>query len=185
MLGARLLDVKHLLARLGIMAKDGTRDGTNSDTAVAGAGIDAGLLTTFVGYHIRLTQLAVFRRVEAELDHVGLTPPRYALLTLIKANPGLVQSRLAEAVVLDRSTLVPALDCLAGEGLIERRPSPTDKRSNSIWITAKGSRVLATLEPKIVALEERLASGLSEADRRKLVGMLRRIRANAQEIGGG
>ena len=161
------------------------KDDSDTGTAVAGTGIDAGLLTTFVGYHIRLTQLAVFRRVESELDHAGLTPPRYALLTLIKANPGLVQSRLAEAVVLDRSTLVPALDRLEGDGLIERRPSPTDKRSNEIWITAKGSRLLAALEPKIVALEERLAAGLSDADRRKLVGMLRRIRANAQEIGEG
>ena len=78
-----------------------------------------GALPQLLGYRLRLAQQAVFRDFAASVQ--GLSPGRVGLLIFIDANPGVTQSRLAEAVERDRSTMVGVLDQLQARGLIERR----------------------------------------------------------------
>jgi len=82
-------------------------------------GLAAGGLPGLLGYRLRLAQQAVFRDF-ADSVH-GLSPGRVGLLVYIDANPGVTQSRLAEAVNRDRSTMVGVLDQLQARGLVERR----------------------------------------------------------------
>ena len=68
--------------------------------------ISTGILPTLLGYHLRRAQSAVFRHfaevVGAEED---ITPGLFGMAQVIAANPGLCQSRLAEAMGVDRSTI--------------------------------------------------------------------------------
>jgi DNA-binding MarR family transcriptional regulator len=75
------------------------------------------------------------------------------VLVIIEANPDLKQSELARATHLDRSTVVTIIDNLERRGLVERRASPNDRRSNAIRLTEAGSTLLRQLKRKVVQHE--------------------------------
>jgi DNA-binding MarR family transcriptional regulator len=139
--------------------------------------LDHGLLPTLLGYQLRLAQLAVFRDFEASVGALGISPGRVGVLVLVDANPGLAQSRLAEAVDLDRSTLVPLLDRFEAEGLLERRAGP-DRRTNGLWLTATGRRYLTRVKKQVLEHEARILAPLDASEQRVLADLLARI-ANA------
>lgn len=137
-----------------------------------------GVLPSLVGYHLRLTQIAVFRDFAGALDDFDTSPGRFGLLVLIRANPGMSQSRLAEAIELDRSSLVPALNKLEREGLVERRSSAADRRANGIWLTASGAALVARMQQRVRAHEARLLRGFSPTEKASLIALLGRVRDN-------
>jgi DNA-binding MarR family transcriptional regulator len=114
----------------------------------------------------------VFRDFAASVH--GLSPGRVGLLIYIDANPGVTQSRLAEAVERDRSTMVGVLDQLQGRGLIERRRGD-DRRTNGLWLTRAGRGLLARALRAIDRHERRIAARLSAAQKRQLLALLDRI----------
>lgn len=138
------------------------------------ARLDPGMLPDLLGYQLRLAQIAVFRDFAAAAGDLGVSPGRFGMLVLIEANPGVTQSRLAEAVGLDRSTLVAVLDGLEDRALVERRQGE-DRRTNGLWITREGRAVLAQMKRRVTAHEARIAAGFSEAERRGLREALRRL----------
>ncbi len=131
-----------------------------------------GPLPGLLGYRLRLAQQVVFRDFAATVG--GLSPGRVGLLVLIDANPGVTQSRLAEAVLRDRSTLVGTLNELQKKGWIERRRG-IDRRTNGLWLTAAGRRRLAGVLRAIARHERRIAARLTPSERRTLLALLGRI----------
>jgi DNA-binding MarR family transcriptional regulator len=125
-----------------------------------------------IGYRLRVAQLAAYRQFEGRLARYGTAPRYLGLLGFIAHQPGQPQSRLAEAITLKRSSLVAIIDRLEADGLVERRPSPSDRRSKSVWLTRKGARVVRELTAKAEAQEDQLARGMTAADRATLVRLL-------------
>jgi len=134
--------------------------------------LSPGALPGLLGYRLRLAQQAVFRDFAASVQ--GLSPGRVGLLMLVEANPGITQSRLAEAARRDRSTMVGVLDQLEARGLIERRRG-ADRRSNGLWLTRRGRAFLARALRSIAAHERRIAARLSAAEHRQLLALLGKI----------
>jgi len=134
--------------------------------------LEQGALPELIGYRLRLAQQAVFRDFAASVH--GLSPGRVGLLILIDANPGVTQSRLAEAAGRDRSTMVGVLDQLEARGWLERRRG-ADRRTNGLWLTRAGKLLLARALRAIAAHERRIAARLSPAERRELLALLARI----------
>ena len=81
---------------------------------------------------------------------------------MILEYPGQTQSRIAEAVALRRSSLVKILDQLEQDGLLTRRASANDRRSNGVWLTDQGKETVKTLLREAEAEERRILSGMSE-----------------------
>lgn len=138
------------------------------------------LLPGLIGYQLRLAQLAVFGDFAAELKDFDISPGRFGVLVLISANPGMTQSLLAAATQLDRSTMVAVIDQLEARGLVERRASPTDRRSNALVLTAEGEKLLKQLKRRIKLHEDRIAAAMTPAEIAKLVDLLTRIRTRLQ-----
>jgi DNA-binding MarR family transcriptional regulator len=136
--------------------------------------LDHGILPTLLGYQLRLAQIAVFNDFAASAREFDVSPGRFGMLILIDVNPGVTQTRLAEAVRLDRSTLVAVLDQLEERGLLERRRGK-DRRTNGLWLTRRGKSLVARMKERIRAHEDRLAAQLSETERDTLLALLRRI----------
>jgi DNA-binding MarR family transcriptional regulator len=132
------------------------------------------MLPGLLGYRLRVAQLAVFRDFERSVGTLGVSPGRVGVLILIEGNPGLAQSRLAEAVGLDRSTLVPLLDQFETDALVERRPGP-DRRTNGLWLTPAGKRFLAKVKERVAAHEQRLLAPLSASERATLFALLAKV----------
>ena len=140
--------------------------------------LNPGPLGDTIGYRLRVAQIAVNRRFETKFAEYGSAPRYLGLLAIIGTQPGQPQSRLAEAVSLKRSSLVAVIDRLAVEGLVERRPSPSDRRVNSVWLTERGDRTLRELVAHAEQEETKLAAGLTPDERAELVRLLGRVVEN-------
>jgi len=147
-----------------------------SAAAAAGTELDHGMLPGLLGYELRQAQLTVFRDFERNVGVLGISPGRFGVLVLIEANAGITQSRLAEAVGLDRSTMVPVLDEFERRELVERRRGE-DRRTNGLWLTPAGRRFLARVKRRIAAHEQRMFGGLSALEREQLLVLLSRLRS--------
>ena len=134
--------------------------------------VKPGLLPGLIGYRLRRAQQAVFRDFAKAIPE--LSPGRVGILLLVEANPGITQGRLAQAVSLDRSTMVGVVDVLEGKGLIERRRGK-DRRTNGLWLTAAGRALLSRLKRRIHVHERRVASRLTAAERGQLLGLLNKL----------
>jgi DNA-binding MarR family transcriptional regulator len=149
-----------------------------------GQELSHGLLPQILGYHLRRTQVAIFRHfsrtVAAKED---ITPGLLGMLQVIAANPGLAQSRLAEAMEVDRSTIVKVVDQLEERDLIQREPSPNDKRSYCLRMTDGGRRALRRMEALVLRHEDEFTKVLSAEERRLLISLLMRLcgKAKAEE----
>ena len=137
--------------------------------------LNYGDLPSLVGYQIRLAQVAVFRDFEQMLKPLELTPTLFGSLVLVRENPGMKQTDLAGAVQLDRSTVVSVVDRLEARGLVERRRASDDRRSNALFITAAGKRLLKQAAPLVSDHEARMVAGLNRNELAVLSGALSKI----------
>ena len=137
--------------------------------------IDYGILTELVGYRLRRAQAAVFGHFLSSVGEHGVTPGRFGVLILIEANPGLSQSALAEALGIERSTMVTVIDRLESRGWVERISSKTDRRSYALALTAAGTDLLARATPLVRRHERQFNAGLSEEEKAALIELLERI----------
>ncbi len=93
------------------------------------------------------------------------------------------QLALAQAARLDKSTMVVALDALEGEGLVERRPDPKDRRARIVVPTDAGRELLARAEGVVLGAEDEALADLSVEERRALRGLLTRLVTGRRSAG--
>jgi DNA-binding MarR family transcriptional regulator len=77
-------------------------------------------------------------------------------------------SAIAEALLVPSGTMTNRLDRLEGQGLIERLPHPTDRRSMEVQLTDRGRELVDEAVTAHVANEQRMLAPLSERERATL-----------------
>jgi DNA-binding MarR family transcriptional regulator len=131
-------------------------------------------VTEFAGQLLfRLWRVSHTRTAEA-LESLGLTTALFALLNALGTHKGAIQQQLGAAMGIDPSTMVSLIDQLEAAGLARRRPSPTDRRAREVVITPKGRRVLKQARRLAMEVEDEVLRGLSGAERRQVLALLRR-----------
>jgi DNA-binding MarR family transcriptional regulator len=122
----------------------------------------------------RMQQIAVALFVE-ECRAFDLTPVQYAALVAIHTHPGIDATRLSAVIAFDRSTLGNVIERLQAKKLIERKPSPQDKRVKLLYLTRAGATVLGGIVPSVNRAQARMLQPLKAADRRALMALLSRL----------
>lgn len=135
-----------------------------------------GVLSNHVGFHLRLAQLAVFENIGRAMKEIDVTPAIFSVLEVLKQNDGITQSKLAAAVHLERSSVVPLLDKLARRGLVERRASTTDRRHNHLHLTDAGRELLAEALRRAAQHEKEVCKPFTIAEKKLLLELLGRFR---------
>ncbi|MDJ1157050.1 MarR family transcriptional regulator [Chelatococcus sp. SYSU_G07232] len=143
----------------------------------AGEAVRLGPLADYIGYHLRLAQEASFRAFAQRVGDEDLKPQRFAMLTLIRENPGLTQAALGRASGRDKSTVTPALDDLERRGLITRERTARDRRSYAVRLTPEGEAVLAELTRHAAAHDRALDEIVGRENKAEFLNLLRRIAA--------
>ncbi|HET7509459.1 MAG TPA: MarR family transcriptional regulator [Solirubrobacterales bacterium] len=115
---------------------------------------------------------------------VGLQPPLFRVLNLVDAAEGQSQQAIGQAVDVPASRMVALVDELEHEGLVERRPHPSDRRIRALYLTDKGRDLLARGRKVAKQHETDLTRGMSAADRKLLTQLLRQI-VDKQALGDG
>jgi DNA-binding MarR family transcriptional regulator len=89
----------------------------------------------------QLGGLAAMRFAE-RLAPLGLSPAQAGLLRAVNDRPGRSQQALSAELSLLPSRLVAMVDELEGDGVLERRPNPTDRRHHALHLTPAGEQLL-------------------------------------------
>jgi DNA-binding MarR family transcriptional regulator len=128
----------------------------------------------FVGQLFFRLWRATHTQTAAALQTIGLTPALFAVLNYLRAHEGAIQQQIGSAMGIDPSTMVALVDELEGAGLAKRRPLPHDRRAREVLITPKGRRALERGRELARDVEDDVLRGLSTAERRQLVALLRK-----------
>jgi DNA-binding MarR family transcriptional regulator len=132
-----------------------------------------GPLSEYVGYALRLAQLTVFQDFIDSLAELDLRPGQFSLLTVVDANPGLLQSHACAALGIQKANLVPLLDGLQKRGLVRR--VARDGRANGLHLTDEGRRLLVRARRLHDRHERRITALMSALERKRLIATLNRI----------
>src|SRR6202012_278054 len=93
-------------------------------------GVNLGVLSSLVGFRLRVAQLAVYEDFLSDSPGPKLTPGLAGIVILVDANPELTQQQLCEAIRMDKSTFTITLNRLEEKGLVRRVKSTEDRRQN-------------------------------------------------------
>ena len=127
-----------------------------------------------LGYSVKM-------QVVGEFEEVGFNPYHYSVLALLDEGACETQVTIAEALNLDRSSLVGLLDTLEQNGLVERRRDPNDRRRHVVSLTTQGRRQLASFRKLAQRVEEEILAPLDDDDRATLHRVLLELATHRDE----
>lgn len=135
-------------------------------------------LNRFMGYHMKRAFNVVQSDLSDTLKQFDLRMLTFTALTLIRDNPGLSQSQLADAMDIERPNMVVIVDELERRDLIQRDRVPTDRRAYALSVTLAGGRLCDKAIEAINTHEDRLFAGLDQDTRQLMIEALASIRSN-------
>ena len=136
-----------------------------------------------IGLRLNQAARAVGRAFDKALaDAGGSLPVWLILLNLTIGRPG-TQRDLAEAVGIREATLTHHLNAMDADGLITRTRDAANRRVQVVTLTDKGKHAFLALRAAAVAFDERLRTGLDEADLATFTTLLSRLSANVATPG--
>jgi MarR family transcriptional regulator for hemolysin len=108
----------------------------------------------------------------------GMTRAQWAALLRLDRREGMTQAEMAESLEIQPISLVRLVDRLCEQNLVERRPHPSDRRANRLYLTPKGRTTLERLDPLGREISGHVLAGFAEAEARQLLQQLLRIKGN-------
>ncbi len=122
----------------------------------------------YLGYLLRQGSAAYRLRVERALADLRVTPPQFAILTMLVAYPGLSGADLARLALLTPQTVSVILANLERSGLVARRRHAVHGRIRHVDVTEAGRALLARCRDRVHAIERKLVEGLSDAEEKTI-----------------
>jgi DNA-binding MarR family transcriptional regulator len=136
---------------------------------------------------MRKASRRVSQMYDAALAPVGLKSTQFAILSTIaqRAQDPPTMRELADALVMDRSTLGQNLRPLERDRLVAWEPSDADRRRKLVGLTEEGRAKYARARPLWRAAQEHFERTVGTAEAARLRRMLLSIAANAELTGPG
>lgn len=141
-----------------------------------------GRLGDLVGFRLRRIQTHFGRDFGAAVAGQGMRSGMMSTLALIAANPGISQSRVAKATLLDKSAAVLIVNELERRGLAKRMRAESDRRRHALFVTPAGEAFLTDLLDRLSIIEDRVLRQLSGEELRALNRLLDRLYAICLEL---
>jgi DNA-binding MarR family transcriptional regulator len=104
-----------------------------------------------------------------------LTPPQYAVLAAVIANPGIDQRTLGHLVSLDKSTAADVVRRLVERGHLTRDRAADDGRRDTMFVTTSGLELVKTVVAAVNRVNDVLISPLTPAEGRRFLKLLERV----------
>jgi DNA-binding MarR family transcriptional regulator len=134
-----------------------------------------------LGYLVRQANSAVRAAMEKVLADLEVTPPQFAVLTMIVSYPGLSGADLARLTFLTPQTINVIVGNLEKAGAIEKSAHASHGRILQLTATAKGQALLKRCRARVMEVEDRIG-GLVGRDEERVVR--RWLSAVAETLGG-
>ena len=121
------------------------------------------------------------RLFEQVLRPIGFGMAYFPVIIALEENGALLQKDLAKFAQIEQPTMAALLGRMERDGIIIRKPHPTDKRASLISLTAKAKRHLPQVKERMLQIAEQAVSGLNENERETLLALLKRVTENLNE----
>ncbi len=136
-----------------------------------------------MGVLLRLLYQLYSLEIQGALRNAGFEDinPAAANVFTFLTSEGATVSELANLSHVRKQTMAQTVEQLEQSGYVERRPNPSDRRSQLVFLTARGKRIPPITHKAAAAVEKRWA-GLSGTDeletiRMSLLSLLARLTA--------
>jgi len=106
---------------------------------------------------------------------LGIDTRHYAVLVAIADGDGPSQQEVADALGIDRATLVALADDLEASQLISRERSDQDRRAYALKLTSDGVHLMNKAHTLMDQCEEEFTGVLTPAERSQLADLLARL----------
>ena len=136
-----------------------------------------GALSVNAAYNAQTGALA---RLCAALG-INRTVGRHALIRLLHFADGhrLTQFEIASEMQVTSSNVTFLVDGLEKEGLVQRLPHPTDRRTTCVQLTPEGETFAELIVPSMARFMAAMLDGFDEEEKRSFADLLERFRRNA------
>ena len=141
-------------------------------------------LSEQLGLLIKETQSALHQRMDEALRPLRLSVAQYACLQALHDQPGITGSELARRVFVTRQSMNVLLQGLATRGMVARAERPGPRRERATVLTPTAEAMLADARAAVAEVADVLTGGIADADRMRLLGLLRICRDNLRGVDG-
>ena len=124
---------------------------------------------------VRQAARQVTQLYDEELSETGLRSTQYAVLSRLSSIAPATMQSLAEALVMDRTTLAHNLKPLERDGLVSVGADENDRRVRRLVLTAKGKATLATAKKAWNRAQDRFERAFGHDDAVALRKLLARV----------
>jgi len=135
----------------------------------------------YLAYLLRQAQSAARLSMERSLAHLGVTPPQFVVLTMLRAYPGLSGAELARVALLTPQTVGVIIRNLERDRAIAKAPHPVHGRILQWTLTRRGRQMLEKCRRRALAVERKLAAGLRRKDEVTIRRWLSKIATDMQQ----
>jgi DNA-binding MarR family transcriptional regulator len=136
------------------------------------------LLDSFIPYRLSV----VTNLVSESVAHLyrslfRLSIPEWRVIAVVAETEGLTQQAIGQRTRMDKVSVSRAAIRLEKRGLVERRPSLQDGRSQQLRLTDAGLDLYENIAPKAKQLERQIFGKLSNDEIMTLMSLLEKIEA--------
>lgn len=127
---------------------------------------------------LQLLGKLVTRQVEQTLAELGLQLGAFDVLATLRRHGApfrMTPTELSRATMLTSGAMTNRLDRLEAAGHVEREADPEDRRGVRVRLTRSGRSLVERAIERRFAADTALIASLSEAERRRLEGPLRKL----------
>ncbi|RED45764.1 MarR family winged helix-turn-helix transcriptional regulator [Aestuariispira insulae] len=138
-------------------------------------------LHAFFPYQVRVFYRTVSQSVtEVYARRHGLSVQEWRVMAVMGNDQPMAAGDLVEKSSMDKVQISRALKRLEETGLLHRREDPADRRRVILTLTDQGNAIFRELVPLVLKLEQDLLAGLDAKERASLLGLMEKVKANAE-----
>lgn len=140
--------------------------------------LDPGGLNDLLGYQLARASIMTNANFQATVGKPwDVTKVEFTMLQLVKQNPGVTSSRLAQAMAISMPAVTVAMAKLEQRGWVSRARSTVDRRAQHFEVTPEGRTQITLAMQAVLAADARTLESLSLAERLMLLELLRKVGA--------
>lgn len=139
-------------------------------------------LTSSATYLSSLLARGFARSFQERAAELGFSPGQYPILVALWAEDGLTQRQLVDRLDIEQATMANTLARMERDGLVERRPHPTDKRAQLLFLTERARGMQEEAEQAARAAEDAMFSGFRRFERELVLEYMRWLVENARKL---
>lgn len=124
---------------------------------------------------------AFTRSLQSRAAALGFSPGQFPVLIELWAEDGLTQKQLLDRVGIEQATMANTLARMQRDGLVDRRPHPSDRRAQLVFLTDKARGMEAEAVRLAREADDTLFAGFRRFERELLLEYIRKIIDNARK----